>query len=184
MIGKLPKAIRINDTDYPIRSDFHVALLIFQAFNDPDLDDWSKAEVAVKCLYDCNIPADIYWEAVNKAYWFLDGGDTPKSRSAGVKLFDWEQDESIIFPSINKVAGCETREKEYLHWWTFLGYFNEVGEGLLSTVLNIRNKKSKGIKLEKYEQQFYLEHKEMIDLKKRYTEDEQAEIQRLKELLC
>ena len=96
---------------------------------------------------------------------------------------DWEQDESIIFSAINKVAGCETREKEYIHWWTFLGYFSEIGEGLFSTVINIRQKKNKGKKLEKYEQEFYRSNKQLIDLKEKYTAEEQAEIDRLNELL-
>ena len=108
--------------------------------------------------------------------WFLDGGDTPKSQNQR-KILDWEQDESIIFPAINKVAGCETREVKYLHWWTFLGLFNEIGDGLFSQVMNIRGKKSKGKKLEKWEREFYSTHKELIDLKRKATsQDEQQEL--------
>ena len=39
MIGQLPTTIKINDTDWAIRSDFRVALLIFQAFSDPELNE-------------------------------------------------------------------------------------------------------------------------------------------------
>ena len=91
-------------------------------------------------------------------------------------MLDWEQDESIIFPAINKVAGAETRSQSYIHWWTFMGYFMEIEEGTFSMVLGIRQKKAKHKKLEKWEQEFYRNNKELCDLKKRYTEEEQAEI--------
>ena len=50
-------------------------------------------------------------------------------------------------------------------------------------VLNIRQKKAKGKKLEKYEQEYYRENKNLIDFKAKYTDEEQAEIDRLNKLL-
>jgi hypothetical protein len=188
LIGCLPKELNINGTNRAIRSDFRVALLIFQAWNDVELSDQEKAMAMIECLYEDfeNIPPDDYQEAVNQAIWYLDGGsnqDEGSKHQQAKKVMDWEQDEQIIFSAVNKVAGCETRAKEYMHWWTFLGYFNEIGEGLLSTVINIRSKKSKGKKLEKYEEEFYRDNKSLIDLKKRLTAEEQAEIDYLNELL-
>ena len=89
-------------------------------------------------------------------------------------MIDWEQDAPIIVPAVNSVAHTEVRSVEYMHWWTFWGYFMEVGESLLSSVLNIRDKKAKHKKLEKYEQEFYRENKELIDFKRRETEEEKA----------
>jgi len=165
-----------------------VALLIFQAWNDVELSDQEKAMTMIECLFEDfeNIPPEDYQEAVNQAVWFLDGGNNQNENSKhqqAKKVMDWEQDEQIIFSAINKVAGCETRAMEYMHWWTFLGYFNEIGEGLLSTVINIRSKKNKGKKLEKYEEEFYRDNISLIDLKKKITADEQAEIDYLNELL-
>ena len=128
------------------------------------------------------IPTNVE-EALKQASWFLDGGKQYEEFNKSKKIMDWEQDESIIFSAINKVAGCETREKEYMHWWTFLGYFSEIDEGLFSTVINIRQKRNSGKKLEKYEQEFYRNNKTLIDLKQRYTAEEQKEIDRLNELL-
>ncbi|MCH5202751.1 MAG: hypothetical protein J1F17_06050 [Oscillospiraceae bacterium] len=174
MIGLLPTTLKVENREYKIRSDFRVALLIFQAYNDPELSDYEKAMVCVECLY-IEIPHN-YRQAIKQAMWFLDGGDMPKSRKAPKKIIDWEQDESIIFPALNKVAGCETRAVEYLHWWSFLGLFNEVGEGLYSSVMNIRAKKAKGRKLEKWETEFYNDHKELVDLKHKLTAEEQEEL--------
>lgn len=181
MIGMLPKSLEIGGNQYEIRSDFRIALLIFEAFNDTNLNDSEKSEVCLKCLYK-EIPSDLK-TAYKKAIWFLDGGNIPKSRQNHRKIFDWKQDESIIFSAVNKSAGFETRSAEYVHWWTFLGYFSEIGEGLFSQVVNIRTKKSKGKKLEKWEREFYAEHREMIDLKRAVSGEEQAEIYRLNMLL-
>lgn len=59
----------------------------------------------------------------------------------------------------------------------------EIGEGLFSSVISIRNKKAKGEKLEKYERTFYRENKKLIDFEKRYSEEELQEQERLKALL-
>jgi hypothetical protein len=187
MIGYLPKQLNINGIDRAIRTDYRVALLIFQAYADPELSDQEKAMAMMGCLYEDldSIPPEDYQEAYDKAIWFLDGGsqqEDDKYRSAK-KIIDWEQDEQIIFSAVNKVAGRETRAAEYVHWWTFIGFFNEIGEGLLSTVISIRQKINKRKKLEKYEQEFYRENKSLIDLKTRLTEEEQAEKEYFEKLL-
>lgn len=181
MIGQLPKSLEVDGAEYPIHSDFRVALLIFQAFNDVELSSFDKTVVCLECLYE-TVPENTQ-EAYAKAIWFLDGGDTPKPKKAPKKLMDWEQDESIIFPALNKAAGYETRAVEYLHWWSFLGLFNEIGEGLYSQVMNIRAKKAKNKKLEKWEREFYNEHRELVDLQKKFTVEEQEEMERIKQLL-
>lgn len=181
MIGLLPKSLEINGTEYRIRSDFRVALLIFEAFNDSELNDYEKMCVCLECLYEA-IPEDTE-NAYKKAVWFLDGGDIPKSKPLRRKTFDWKQDESLIFSAVNKSAGFETRSADYIHWWTFLGYFSEIGDGLFSQVLNIRTKKAKGKKLEKWELEFFNEHRELIEIKQVYSAEEQAEIDRLNALL-
>jgi hypothetical protein len=180
MIGKLPSHLKVNGKNRAIRSDFRVALLIFQAYNDVELSDQERAIVMLDCLYEDfeSIPKDDMQEAANQAVWFLDGGkgsDEVSNHKKAKKVMDWEQDEQLIFSAVNKVAGYETRATEYLHWWTLLGYFNEIGEGLFSTVINIRHKKNKGKKLEKYEQEFYRENKHLIDIKERLTAEEQSE---------
>lgn len=181
MIGCLPKSLNVNGNDYPIRSDYRVALLIFQAFEDNELNGYEKLAVCIECLY-AEIPPDTE-EAYKKAIWFLDGGDMPKSQKAPKKIIDWKQDEHYMFSALNKAAGKEIRELDYMHWWTFLGLFSEMGEGLYSQIINIRRKKAKGKKLEKYEQDFYRENKELIDIRPNYTKEEQAELDFINELV-
>jgi hypothetical protein len=58
----------------------------------------------------------------------------------------------------------------------------EIGEGLYSQVINIRNKKSKGKKLEKWEQEFYRDNKVLVDLKMKKNERSEEEKEELREL--
>jgi hypothetical protein len=50
-----------------------------------------------------------------------------------------------------------------------------VGDGVLASVINVRQKKAKHKKLETWEQEFYNANKEMIDLKAPETEEERKE---------
>lgn len=184
MIGALPTTLEISGKQYAIRSDFRVVLSIFEAFEDPEFSEREKIIVTLRSLYIDIIPREYISEAFEKAVWFMDGGDIPKTKKAKEKVFDWKYDESILFPAVNKVAGYETRSCRYLHWWSFIGMFNEIGEGLFSTVMNIRNKRAEGKKMDKWEVEFYNSHKNMINIQ---TAADKAEIEEteafLKELL-
>ncbi len=179
MIGFLPKTLEVSGKEYPIRTDFRTVLVIFQALNDPELEETEKAIVILQSLYE-EIPPDLQ-EALDKAAWFMDGGQTHKGNEKPV--MDWEQDEQMIFSAVNKVAGYETRTIEYLHWWSFLGLFNEIGEGLFSTVVNIRKKRNTGKKLDKTEQEFYKRNREIVNLKKRLSKEEQQALDEVNKLL-
>lgn len=182
MIGVLPQSLIINEKKYPIQADYRVVLRIFEAFNASELNNYEKAYVCLKNLYiePERIPPIDLQEAVDKAFWFVGGGDMPKSEPSRIATLDWHHDESIIFPAVNKVAGCEVRSLPFLHWWTFLGYFGEIGEGLCSTVMNIRHKRADGKKLDKWEREFLRKHKELVIL---YTDEERKAINETEEFL-
>lgn len=178
MIGALPQSLEVNGTAYPIRTDYRVALTVIEAFGDNNLTAEEKAIIAIECLFQCGIagiPQKDIEEAYNQAIWFLNRGDTIEEPRAQAKVYDFEQDEQIIFSAINKVAGKEVRECEYMHFWTFMGLFSEIGEGTFATIVSIRDKKAKGKKLDKWELDYYKTHKSTIDLKKTYTDEEEAE---------
>ena len=59
----------------------------------------------------------------------------------------------------------------------------EIGECLFSQVVNIRQKKATNKKLEKWEKEFYNANKEIIDLKKRVSEEQQKEMDALEKWL-
>ena len=60
-----------------------------------------------------------------------------------------------------------------MHWWTFVGYFEEIEEGTFSQVLSIRQKQAKGKKLEQWEREFLNDNQALVNLKKKMSEEEQ-----------
>ena len=94
----------------------------------------------------------------------------------------WEQDAPIIIPAVNKVNNAEVRATDYMHWWTFFGLYMEIGESTFSTVVSIRDKKRKGKKLEKWEQEYYKNNKSIVDLHQKSTERSDEEKAELREL--
>lgn len=192
MIGALPEVLTVGGEDYPIRTDYRNILQVFEAFQDPDLQPEEKWIVAIYLLFeDFSCDDDVLQaaqngfdleEAMKQISWFISAGQ-PEKQVLEQPTYNWTQDEQMIFSAVNKVAGRETRELEYLHWWTFLGYFNEVGEGTFSFIVGIRNKMNKGKKLEKHEKEFLSHNKELVLMKKPLTKEEQEQEDAYKSLL-
>ena len=186
MIGALPTSLDINGKAFAIRTDFRDVLTIIEAFGDPELESEEKMFVCLYVLYKNfeGIKPDDYEEAYTKAVWFIDCGSDPKQTDRPKpRLMDWQQDEQILFPAIKNVAGFETRARKYIHWWTFMGYFMEIHDGVFSQVLALRQKKAKRKKLEKWEQEFWSANKDMCVLQTRLSEEEQKAKDRLNALL-
>lgn len=182
MIGMLPTSIEINGKSWEIRTDYRIILRIFEAMEDPELTDSEKLYVALDLIYVGfkEMPKEIYQEAYQKASAFMECHDRSSDKH-NPRLINWEKDEHMIFPAINSVAGCEVRSVPYMHWWTFLGYFESVdNESLWSFVLSIRQKRAKGKKLEKYEQDFYRNNMALCDVKK--PEERKTAVEQLNDM--
>ena len=165
---------------------------ILAAMNDPDIFEpgmsqeemqQEKVMTMLQILYidfDSMPPRD-WKEAAEKACDFIDCGikddGKPKPRT-----MDWEQDAPLIVPAINKSVKIDVRSVKYMHWWTFFGLYMEIGESTFSTVVSIRDKKRRGKKLEKREQEFYRNNKHLVDLKARRIERSDEEKDALREL--
>lgn len=180
----LPFSLEVNGIEHPIRYQYTAVLDIIRALNDPDLEDREKVFCCLYILYEDfdELKPDDYEEAFKKAIEFIDNGEQ-RAKKDSAKLVDFEQDERLLIPAINRVAGREIRLDPDIHWWTFLGWFMEIGECTFSQVLSIRSKKAKGKKLESWEQDFYNENKSICDIHVRLSEEELEEERRLNELL-
>lgn len=169
----LPASLEVAGTEYEIRTEFRPILDILSAFNDPELPEYARMQVMIEILYLTPPPEEHLEDAVKKAIWFIDCGQEMQEERQKPRTMDWEQDAAIIFPAVNKIAGYETRNpQQYTHWWTFMGFFNEIDDGLFSQVLAIRQKKAKGKKMEKWEKEFYEENKNLISLKAKLSQEE------------
>lgn len=169
-VWSFPTSLNIGGVEYEIRTDYRVVFDLLMALNDPELtysdskmSAYIQSRVILEIMFpDCdNIPQEHIQEALDKVAEFIDMGIGDDSKKP--KTMDWEQDAPIIIPAINRVLNKEIRAEKYIHWWTFLGAYMEIGEGLFSNVIHIRQKKAKGKRLEKWEQEFYKENKSLID---------------------
>lgn len=181
----LQTSISINQASFHItnKGDFRMVLDCFRALNDPDLSPQEQ-------LYSCLI---IFYEELNsiediirnmrnleqlesEMNKFFNGGDAEvDTHATHYHLIDWDKDSNLICSAINNVAKQEVRSLDYLHWWTFLGYYMAIGDCALATIVSIRNKIAKGTKLETYEKKFRAENPEYFNRDYRSNEQKQAE---------
>lgn len=169
----LPTSAEIGGAVYRIRSDFRAVLDVISVMGDYGISDDERTLVILSIFFEDfdEMPVGDFQEAVDYVQWFVSGGsEPPKVRKP--KLMDWEQDFPLIVAPVNRVAGCEVRSLEYLHWWTFLAYYREIGDCLFAQVVSIRKKKSKGKKLDQSEKRFYEENRDLVDFKIELTASE------------
>lgn len=190
---ELPTSIEIDGKSYAIRTDFRAVLDVLTAMSDPDLflpdaSDQEKAYIRMDTLLQImvedyeDLPPEKLGEACEAVIEFIDCGmkDDGKKKP---HTMDWQQDAQIIIPAINRVQGTEIRALPYLHWWTFLGAYMEIGECLFAQVVHIRQKKQNHQKLEKWENDFYNQNKDIIDLRKKISEEQKIEMENLEKWL-
>ena len=170
----LPTTAEINGREYRINADFRDVLDIIARMTALEQEQEVTLYVCLALFYEDfdEIPEEDYREAVEWMFLFIDCGE-PSDGKRHHKTIDWEQDLSVIVSDVNKVAGNDVRGMKFCHWWTFMSWFNGIGEGQLSTIVSIREKLRKGKKLEKWERDFYRENRSKIDFKRRYTSAEE-----------
>ena len=169
----LPTSLMVGGLEYEIRSDYRTILDICAALNDVELDDNERGYVLMSIFYlDFeNMPAELYNEAIRACFSFINCGEEEHDIKQP-KLMDWEQDFPLVVAPVNRILGREVRALDYMHWWTFISAYKEIGDCLFSQVVSIREKKAKGKSLEKSEREFYRKNRDIIDFKNTYTESE------------
>ena len=182
-IYDLPTSVVVNGKEWEINSDYRAVLDICIALSDPELDETERAMVVLTIFYPDLEEMDMrdYSEALIEAMVFVNNGKqmnpAAASSSSGPKLVDWEQDFKLMIGPINTVAGREIRSLDYLHWWTFLSYYNEInGDSTFAQVVQLRDKLARGKKLEKTDREFYRNNRELVDFKNKYTSEDDAVI--------
>ncbi|MBQ8768858.1 MAG: hypothetical protein IJZ15_04340 [Oscillospiraceae bacterium] len=170
----LPQSIEIGGKQWEIHADFRDILDIIQRLSA------KTSEALYVCLalfYEDfeDLPEKCFNEAVEKMFLFIACGEEEES-SPRPKTIDWEQDWQMIISDVNKVAGCEIRALPFCHWWTFISWFNGIGDGPLATVVSIREKKRKGKKLEDWEKEFYKNNRSKVDFKTEYSSSDNEQL--------
>lgn len=170
----LPTTVEVNGETYNIRSDYRAVLDIITALNDMSLTTQDKVYIALNIFYLDFEKLQItdYQEAINACFRFIDLDKDPTEKKAP-KLMDWKQDFQYIIAPINKACGQDIRSLPYLHWWTFIGYYYDLGDCTFATIVNIRSKVAKGKKLEKYEKDYYRDNRDIIDFPQQFSAEEE-----------
>lgn len=180
----LPTSITVDGREFHITNngDFRMVLDCFNALNDEELGEDYRVLASLLIFFedfndllDLNENQEILEDLVMEMYKFFNCGQlTPPGATVNTPVIDWELDSQLIFAAINNVAHYEIRSIEYLHWWTFMGYFLSIGESVLSNVVSIRNKIVKGKKLEKWEKEFKRDNPEYFNWRRESIEEREA----------
>lgn len=167
---ELPTQLEIGGKLHAIRNngDFRMVLDCFRELNSTELDDIGRILSSLVIFYsEMNDPDDLfivfgddYQEAVKKMFWFFNCGQENTGKQSNYTLVDWEKDSQLIAGAINAVAQKEVRSLEYLHWWTFMGYYFEIHDSAWNSIVAIRYKIKTHKKLEKEEERFKRENPE------------------------
>ena len=172
----LPIAVEIDGRTHKIRNkcDYRVILDVICALNDNDLTEEEKVKCALFIFYEDISEIEDYETAIAEMMRIINGGEVEeKTEDNKPPLMDWEHDFSQLAPPISRVLGYDVRTPEkYTHWYSFLGGYMEIGECTFSTIVNIRQKRQKGQKLEKWEQEYIREHRKLIELPQRLSQEE------------
>lgn len=170
---ELPVSVEIGGSEYSVCSDYRDILEIIDILQDREKHNSVRILLALSLFYDDfeSIPQEFHECALMSMFSFINCGEIDDGRPQP-KTIDWKQDGMIIAAEVNKVAGTEVRALSYLHWWTFISYFNGIGEGQLSFIVGIREKIRKGQKLEKHEKEFYQANRSKVDFRQTLTTSE------------
>ena len=183
----LPMQAELGGVRYAIRSDYRDVLELLRWLNgqaDPALDQSERWYVAMRLFYPefAALPQPLWPDATQFLTEFLAAGRREQPRP-GPALMDWQQDAPLIAAGISKAAGRDVRTLPYLHWWSFLAWFDAIGEGSFATVVAIRDKLRRGKRLENWELDYYRTHRAVVELRGVESAEEQAEKKRLLALL-
>ena len=171
----LPVRVEVGGAEYGICSDYRAILDICAALSDPELTGQEQSAAALEIFYPDieDMPPEHYREALDRLLWFLNGGSTPEDRKTP-KLVDWEQDFPYIIAPINRATGQEVRALEYMHWWTFLAAYYEIGDCTFAQTVRIRDRLARGKPLEQTDREWYNRNRHLVDFKRKYTNQDET----------
>lgn len=160
----VPTEITVGEQSFTIRNrgDYRLVLDCFSCLSDFELTKQERIFACLIIFYEdfdgledlVKLDQDTIQQLIEEMFLFFNCGDENSGVKLSFKALDWDTDSHLICSAVNKVAHQEVRSVEYMHWWTFMGYFMEVGESVLATVVGIRKKMLRGKKMEKYEKEF------------------------------
>lgn len=173
----LAKTVVVEGKKYKIRRecDYRIVLDVIAALNDNELRKEERWRCALFIFYEDLSACGNLQCAAEKMLKIINLGEDEKAEKVekSKKLMDWEYDFNNIASPISRVLGYSVRdERNYTHWYDFIGAYGEIGECYWAQIMNIRKKRQEGRALDENERKFYREHKKDINLPLEITEEE------------
>lgn len=182
---EIPTSLEFNGGEHKIANDgdYRTILDCFSALNDSEIEKEDRIVACLIIFYEELIDIEDLEKlgdievAINAMFDFFRCNQPEAPQTETYRLIDWNQDEQLICSAINPIAQQEIRTIPYLHWWTFMGYYNAIGKSVLATIVSIRSKIVHGEKLEKWEIKFRRENPQYFNWKSanadKFKEDEE-----------
>lgn len=168
MTWDLPTSVEIDGKKYKItnKCDYRVVLDVISVFKQEDVEMRYRIMTALSIFYEDLSECKDVNKAIEEMMKIVNNGEEEDITKADEQpIMDWEHDFQLLAPPISRVLGYSVRDSEhYTHWFDFIGAYMEIGECTFSNIITIRSKRKKGEKLEKWEEKFYRENRNMIDL--------------------
>lgn len=174
LIDSLPTKIRIEGTEYDIRTDFRISVLFSLLMEDDSLNKKQKVRQALNLYYPV-IPINKR-EAVNKIIWFYRCGNdkchiTKNSKSNNKKIFDYDVDANYIYSAFLSQYGVDLQDIKQLHWWKFKALLEGLKEdNKLSKIIEYRSMDISKIQ-DKEQRKFYKDMQKKYSLQKESEEE-------------
>lgn len=179
----LPTSINIGDKERKIRNsaDYRVILTVLEISRDEDLSPYERIFLSLKTFFadgDNTFKVSEVNDAYKAMSEFIDMHDSDyscrnKPQRDRKPITDYVQDFPLYVGAVNAVLGYDIRRDEPTHWFTFINAHREIrNDCTYSKVLEIRDKKMRGQKLEKWEQQYIHENPHLFELRIWYTKEE------------
>lgn len=176
----LPTTVEVAGQTFAIRSDYRAVLDAIAALRDEELPQAWRLAAFLKVMYPQHERLPDAEEALRAAMEFVNlGRPLPENQPERIALVHWDTDVQLIAPAVDKVLGYSCRACAYLHWWDFVGAFQNIGKGLFAQVVSIRDKRARGQALDKAERAFARENEELIGPVTRLTKEEEEFFRRM-----
>lgn len=144
LIDALPVAVEIGGQEYNIDADFRSCLRSLIAFEDSDLTMQEKMLIVYVNLYGEDGPEDVA-AALEKAMWFLNGGQEDASEGSKHRVFSWDKDADLIYAGFQQTHRIDLQTVGFMHWWKFLALFMDIGaDTVFCNLVSLRSRVASG----------------------------------------
>ena len=176
-----PEFISIDGIEYPINTDFRVAIECLNIVDDDEINDFERAIAVSVLLFGENVP--ICEKTIELATKYLQCGETTETQVSRKKDMDFEQDKPFIYASFMSDYKIDLSSIN-MHWWQFCDLISGLTEySVLNRIREIRNYDLSEVKDPKSRNKI-IEAQERFALKSKLSKDEQEALDEFESLFA